>query len=210
MPATTQSISQPKLLIGEGAEEVRFFNAMLNHLKLGDIRVEEYGGKRKLSRYLQELLVRPSYRDVISIGITRDADADASSAFQSVCGVLTNIGLAAPAATEVFVGDHPKVGIFILPDGRNAGMLEDLCLAAIRSYPDMQCVDEYFKCIHEKANRQPNNLAKARVHAWLASQVEPDRRLGEAAEVGYWPWDSPIFDTLKQFLRALWLQQILI
>jgi len=203
MPATTQSISQPKLLIGEGAEEVRFFNAMLNHLKLDDIRVEEYGGKRKLSRYLQELLVRPSYRDVVSIGITRDADDDASTAFQSVCGVLTNIGLAAPAATEVFVGDRPKVGIFILPDGRNSGMLEDLCLAAIQSYPDVKCVDEYFKCIYERANRQPNNLAKARVHAWLASQVEPDRRLGEAAEVGYWPWDSPAFDSLKQFLRAL-------
>jgi len=202
MPATTQSISQPKLLIGEGAEEVRFFNAMLSHLKLGDIRVEEYGGKRKLSRYLQELVIRPSYREVISIGITRDADDNASSAFQSICGVLTNIGLAAPAATEVFVGDRPKVGIFILPNGRNAGMLEDLCRDAIQAYPDMQCVDEYFKCIHQKANRQPNNPAKARVHAWLASQVEPDRRLGEAAESGYWPWNSPAFDSLKQFLRS--------
>ncbi len=46
-------------------------------------------------------------------------------------------------------------------------------------------------------------MAKARVHAWLASQIEPDKRLGEAAKAGYWPWDSPGFDRLKQFLQAL-------
>lgn len=31
----------------------------------------------------------------------------------------------------------------------------------------------------------------------------PDKRLGEAALAGYWDWDSPAFDLLKQFLHQL-------
>ena len=60
------------------------------------------------------------------------------------------------------------------------------------------------KVLHrEKAKRQPGNLAKAKVHAWLASQVDPDKRLGEAAQAGYWPWDSCVFESLKDFMRNL-------
>ncbi len=51
--------------------------------------------------------------------------------------------------------------------------------------------------------RQPKNISKARVHAWLSSQNEPDKRLAEAAEVGYWPWENPAFDLLKLFLKEL-------
>ncbi len=44
-------ISKPKLLIGEGQEEVRFFGALLNHLSLGDIQIEQYNGKNALTAY---------------------------------------------------------------------------------------------------------------------------------------------------------------
>ncbi|NJO16485.1 MAG: hypothetical protein HC877_12310 [Thioploca sp.] len=46
-------------------------------------------------------------------------------------------------------------------------------------------------------------LHQTKVHAWLSSQNEPDKRLAEAAEAGYWPWESPVFDLLKQFLIEL-------
>jgi hypothetical protein len=46
MPSTPQALSKPKLLIGEGKEEVAFFKAFLSHLNITDVQVEEYGGKR--------------------------------------------------------------------------------------------------------------------------------------------------------------------
>ncbi len=82
MTTRTQRIVKPKLLIGEGLEEVRFFSALLAHLSISDVQVEEYGGKRQLSRYFQELQIRPGYQEIVSIGITRDADNSAPSAFQ--------------------------------------------------------------------------------------------------------------------------------
>jgi hypothetical protein len=46
-------------------------------------------------------------------------------------------------------------------------------------------------------------MAKARVHAWLASHRVPDKRLGEAALADYWDWTNSAFDYLKQFLQQL-------
>jgi hypothetical protein len=61
----------------------------------------------------------------------------------------------------------------------------------------------YFECVLRTAGRQPAHMAKARVHAWLASQIEPDRRLGEAAGKGYWPWANAAFEPLRTFLQML-------
>jgi hypothetical protein len=203
MSSIAKALSKPKLLIGEGREEELFFTAFLTHLNITDVQVEQYGGKQALASYLKTLRVRPGYLDVISLGITRDADNSAQSAFQSICNSLNRAGLPVPSKPGEIAGDSPQVSVMILPDGQNSGMLEDLCLIAIDTDPVLQCIDEYFDCVYKITGRQPNNTAKARVHTWLASQIEPDKRLGEAAKAGYWPWDSPGFHDLKQFLQAL-------
>jgi len=45
MPHTPLEITKTKLVIGEGWEEVRFFNALLQHLGIDNIQTEQYGGK---------------------------------------------------------------------------------------------------------------------------------------------------------------------
>jgi len=204
MTSRSKQLSKPKLLIGEGKEEVLFFNAFLTHLNISYVQVEQYEGKQALGRYLKTLKVRSGYREVVSLGIARDADDSAHSAFPSVCGALNGAGLPVPSKSGELTGNSPQISVIILPDDENPGMLEDLCLEAVRTDPVLQCIDEYFQCVNNIAERQqPKNMAKARVHAWLSSQVEPDKRLGEAAKAGYLPWDSPRFDRLKQFLQAL-------
>jgi hypothetical protein len=203
MSSTAQILSKPKLLIGEGKEEVDFFTAFLSHLNISNIQVEQYGGKQGLSRYLKTLVVRPGYPDIVSLGITRDADNSAQSAFQSVCSSLNSASLSIPSKPGEIAGDNPQVSVLILPDGQKNGMLEDLRIDAVTTDPVLQCVDEYLECVYKKSGRKSKNIAKARIHAWLSSQIEPDKRLGEAAKAGYLPWNSPGFDSLKQFLQAL-------
>ena len=93
--------------------------------------------------------------------------------------------------------------MFILPGGKNPGMLEDLCLKSAESDLAMICVDEYLACVLDRSGRRADNPSKARVYAWLASNEKADLRLGEAAEAGLWPWTSTAFDELKAFLRNL-------
>ena len=203
MSSTALKFSKPKLLIGEGREEQIFFTAFLAHLNINNVQVEQYGGKPKLPSYLRNLRNIPGYLEVISLGITRDADDSAQSAFQSVCSSLNTASLSIPSKPREIAGDNPQVSVMILPGGQKNGMLEDLCIDAVATDPVLQCVDEYLECVYKKSERTPKNIAKARIHAWLSSQIEPDKRLGEAAKAGYLPWNSPGFDSLKQFLQAL-------
>ena len=90
-----------------------------------------------------------------------------------------------------------------MPDGAHGGMLESLCKDAVKDDGAAKCVDEFLKCVMERISSPPKPTAKAWMHAWLASRQEPDKRLGEAANAGYLPWNSPAFSELATFLRQL-------
>jgi hypothetical protein len=203
-PNAPQPIAQPKLLLGEGFDELRFFTALLLHLGIGDVQVQQFGGKNNLGAYLKLLaqVPTPGFQSVVSVGLTRDADADPATAFQSVCTALQNAGLSVPAGPNVATAGLPVVRTFILPDNSSPGLLEDLCLASVRANPAFACLESYFHCV-QSAGRQQTEPSKAQVHAWLASEVAPDKRLGEAAEAGYWPWNDPAFMPLIDFVKSI-------
>jgi hypothetical protein len=190
---------------------VNFFNALLAHLGITDVQVDQYGGKHKIRPGLKAITERSGFSQVASLAVTRDADfaddpADdalaSQRAFQSVRDALIHAGL--PATLDVKASGTPQVSVFILPDNNNPGMLEDLCIASM-SQPEIACIDEFFNCIAAGTARAQirRNVSKSRVHAWLATQAEPDKRLGEAAKDSYINWNHPAFDPLKQFLQQL-------
>ena len=202
MRNNSAKISQPKLLLGEGKDEELFFQALLAHLQIKDIQVVQYEGKNGLRGFLKTLKNQMNFSQVVSLGITRDADNSPKSAFASVCDSLKNCGLPYPSQPGQIVGDKPKISVLILPDSQNPGMLEDVCLKAVDPN-ELQCVDDYLKCMSHTATPQPKNRAKARLNAWLSAQAKPGLRLGEAAQNGYLTWNNNQFHSLKQFLQAM-------
>ena len=192
MPQTPKPITKPKLLLGEGMDEINFFNALLAHLGINDIQVDEYGGKYRMRAGLKALASRTGFDQVVLLVVTRDADhAD-------------DTNLAIPTAPLIKAMGNPEVSVFILPDNQHAGMLEDVCLAAV-SATEADCITTYFDCIERETSRAQlhRNISKSRIHAWLVTQNEPDKRLGEAALASYLNWDHQAFDLLKQFLHQL-------
>jgi hypothetical protein len=213
-----RKILKPKLLLGEGKDEVAFFDAMLKHLGKDDTQVLDYGGKSKLKPILAQLPLDPKWPEVEALLITRDADFPRESdrrsavrlAWDEVTGALRSANLPVPrahgemtAAVDSSVRSTPRLGVFLLPDGVNNGMLEDLCLAAVADDAATPCLDAYFHCLAAKGVTPPRNLLpKARAHAYLASRPVPDKRVGEAAIAGYWPWSAPAFAPLLDFVRS--------
>jgi hypothetical protein len=204
-------IEKPKLLIVEGRDEELCFEAALrDHLGLTDIQVLGIGGKTQLTRNLKALIADPDFGSVASLAVIRDADETASGAtmssaaqsLQSVCGSLRHVNLSCPAAHGRFADGPPRVGVFIVKNGSDDGMLETLCLHSVSTRPEFPCVDAYFQCL-QRHQIVPSNLNKAQAHAWLASRPEPDKRVGEAAQAGYWPWDSQAFNELWAFVRSM-------
>ncbi len=223
MPAI--SITKSKLLLGEGKDEVAFFEGLLKFLGIEDVQVMEYGGKYRIVSGLSAIVKLSGFDSLQALGITRDADyfgnlgdmlvpkdrsiGEAQAAFDSVCSALrvsaSHLPLPARLMQKAGAASKPTVSIYVLPDCSQPGMLEDLCLRSVQETPVNQCVDDYFTCVTQKTGHShPNNkLSKARVRAWLATQIEPDLRLGEAVGRDYWDFTHPTFDSLKQFLQTL-------
>lgn len=198
------SINRFILLIVEGKDGLRFFQALLRHLNLlTEIEIKDFGGAGNLTAYLKTLRQTPGFDQVVSLGIVRDAESDTARALQSVCSSLGQANLAVPKQPLLIAEGNPKASVFVLPDCKGPGMLDSLCLQSVSGDPAIPCVDQYFQCVQQQGLTLPNNIAKARLHAFLASRGKPDLLLGEAADAGYFPWNSPAFDLLKQFLRNL-------
>ncbi len=200
-------ITEPKQLAVEGRDAVIFFEALLREMDLAEIQLQNFGGVDELRGFLRGLQRRSGFAQmVVSVGIVRDAERDPTSAFQSVCSALSNADFSnVPDEPGIFVGNTPRIGVLILPDATTAGMLETLCLRSVADKPVMPCIDEYFDCVEQRLSptELPRVMEKARVQAFLASTPEYVPHLGLAAHRGYWAWDSPAFDHVKQFLREL-------
>ncbi|MCL4239329.1 MAG: hypothetical protein KJ047_13900 [Anaerolineae bacterium] len=200
MPAP---ITRPKLLVVEGTDARVFFDVLLEQMGLADtVQTQDFGGFTELPSFLRTLLGTSGFSQVISLGIVRDAENNAQSAFQSVCGSLRKAGLSVPQRPMVSASGSPSVSVFVLPDCTSPGMLETLCFQSVESDPIMPCVAEYFECVAANSS-VPGNMDKPRLQAFLASRSRPGLSLRDATKAGHWPWNSPVFDPLKQFLRAL-------
>jgi hypothetical protein len=187
-----------KFVFCEGKDDVAVVRGLAEHLNL-EIRAEEYLGKNNLSLFLASLSKRPEFAQQTASGmaILRDANGDAAGAFASVRDALQNNGFAAPSGDAAFSESALRVGVFIVGvNGR--GMIEDVCLNSVSNRPEFSCVDGYFNCIAQKSSRSQFS-SKAKVRVWMASHVDFEYHVGKAAEEGYWPWESPAFDSLKNF-----------
>jgi len=211
-----EEITKPKLLLGEGKDELEFFEALLRHLKIDDVQPMKYEGKSRLRPVLETIMQMPDFHTVTSIGITRDADFPKSSAdhavnsaFKSICGTLRHAHIGLPVPTRPMEKatrpGKPDVTIFIMPDCENDGMLEDLCLESLIDKIEMGCVDDYVQSLQERRGYPTpiHKLPKARFNSWIASQDGPDLSLGIATQRRYLNFKHPAFDTLKEFVKFL-------
>ena len=200
-------IEQTRLLAVEGKDECNFFSALLANLSIERVQMVDIGGKDKFSVELPLLTNIGGFGGVTVIGFVRDAEENmAGSAFDSICATLRKCHLPAPSAMASVIGGPPKIGVFIMPDNQESGMLEDLCLKTLNGQPLENCINEYMDCVSNAISAEERTLfnePKARVQTYLSSRVPIVNSLGLAAAKGYWNFENPCFDEIKNFLHNL-------
>lgn len=75
-----------------------------------------------------------------------------------------------------------RFGVWIMPDNRSEGMLEDFVARLIREDDDMlPSVDRFLRSIPANQRRfKKQHEPKARIHLWLAVSERPGRPMGQA------------------------------
>ncbi len=206
------TITNKKILAVEGIDEKNFFDKLLKYWGISDFQIEDIGGKDKFPKRFPALLKTTGFFApdetpfVTHLAIVRDKDED--EAFTSISNIVANAGLEPPTKQSTFSKGNPKVGIFIMPGETVDGtMLEDLCLKTVENSPAMKCVNDFSSCVSE-LKATPKNIPKAKVQVFkaqvfLAAQTETVDSVGLCAQKGYWDFESPALEELKQFLSHL-------
>lgn len=148
------------------------------------------------------------------VGVVVDADTDAAARWHSLRDRLVGVGYEdvpdhpVPEGTilDPPVGRLlPRVGVWIMPDNRSDGILEDFLRSLIPGDSLLFRHVESSVAAIPDGERRFSRLAepKARIHTWLAWQEEPGKPLGTAITARYLDPDVPQVDALVSWLNRL-------
>lgn len=198
------------VLMVEGTDDEHVVKNICGVRKLGMIdNIVSYGGKDPL---LDALGVRLKESEVRCLGVLLDADEDATARWQAVAHRLIEAGYEDVPQAPVHGGAIvlapgeallPKVGVWLMPDNAQAGILEDFLAHLVPAGDNLlpiakQTVDQL-----PQPNRFPAlRKSKAVAHTWLAWQEEPGRPFGQAIMARYLDATSPSADEFAEWLSA--------
>ena len=223
------TITSKKVLFVEGQDEENFFGELLKYIGITNVQIISYDGKDNLRNELKTITKIPDFSKVQLFGIVRDADNNIEGAFKSICQILKNNNYMPPDKPNTFSSGAPKVGIYIMPNNKDDGMLEDLCLKTVKDSPLIECIEELIECANlmyengevkeffekydyfknkevyrknfSKSNGKIKNIAKAKAQAYLSLMPVIVSSVGVGATKGYWNLESEELNELKKFLE---------
>ncbi|MBF0399096.1 MAG: hypothetical protein HQK78_20145 [Desulfobacterales bacterium] len=200
-------IQKKKLLVVEGKDECNFFDALFKHLQLYDIQTIDIGGKDKFNDKFESLHAMDEFSEITHIGFIRDAERNpAISAFNSICSILRKRQIPCPENPNQIIRERVSVGIFIMPDNQETGMLENLCLESIKNTPVYSCIDSFIDCLKQnqaEIEKEKFNESKSKVQSYLAMRSPIVNSLGLGAKNNYWNFNHACFADIKKFLSDL-------
>ena len=147
----------------------------------------------------------------LAVGILADANDDPSARRQEIADKLRKAGIETPdwpASTGGVVATgvvgRPRVGVWLMPDNRSQGELEDFVARLIpEGDPVWPLAERYVSGIPPDARKfRQGKILRARIHAWLATRAEP-RKMGTALGVGDLDATAPLAKTFAEWLRAV-------
>jgi hypothetical protein len=198
-------VESDKLLIVEGIDDKNIVEACLKWWSIEGFQVMQVGGKTNLKDGLESTLAgaRVEHVDISAIGIMRDADDNASGAFDSVNRVLGQFELPAPLYSGSIILGPPRVGVYIFPDCKAEGAIEQLCWRAVKDTDAGKCASGYVQCLETAGAFEAKDRDKSLANAYISSKENPWVPIGIAALQNYWPFDHPAFSDVKRFLTEL-------
>ncbi len=169
-----------------------------------------------IDNVLKEFKLRLKLADINSrIGIVVDADVNLKSRWDSVVAILKNMGkyecdnIVLPQdglILEPTDSSYPKVGVWLMPNNNQNGMLEDFVVAL--ATPDdvlmKKSEDVLTKLEAEGIQKyKPVHRSKAKIHTYLAWQDVPGRPMGQAITANILNSDSELAMKFANWLKEM-------
>ena len=149
--------------------------------------------------------------DVETIGIVVDADFNIKSRWESLKTKLKALEYDVPPdlnpnGTIISNEELPVIGIWIMPDNKSIGMLEDFVSYLVPVDDElMPFVDETLIKLEDKGLNKYKDIhkSKAKIHTWLAWQETPGTPMGSAITKRYLDTDDEMCDKFVEWITNL-------
>lgn len=199
----------PRVLLVEGKNDCHLISSLCRHYDVPQsFGLHDCGSDEYALKTLSALIAGAEPKE--AIGIVLDADnPNLQGKWHAVRDRLMARGYEIseephPDGTMAKAEGQPTVGVWLMPDNKVDGMLEDFCRqlatpAAIEFAE--QCVKQANESGH--STHKDAHLAKATIHTYLAWQDEPGMPMGQAVSAKALDANQPIAQRFHQFLRAL-------
>lgn len=193
----------------EGLSDYHFVRQLLDQLELGlDFEVSYRSGLSGVLNIIYAEVAAP-HRDVV--GILVDADDDLEIRWLEVADRLLSAGVRVPSSPDVdgtivdATADRPRVGIWIMPDNRSPGELEDFVIDMI---PDSDSVwprsMNYIDGIPIREREfSEGKTDRAKLYAWLATRRQPPH-IGAAIGSGDFDLETVRCEGFVNWLEGLY------
>lgn len=195
----------PKVLLVEGPDDKHVVGHLRGHLQpVMPFDILDKGGIDNLLKAIS-LEIKASGR--VAVGIVADANDDPGARWQAVSDRLRGAGVDAPRKPSrggTVMDGAPRVGVWLMPDNRSDGELEDFVQTMIPDGdPVWPLAREYVRSIPDEARAfPPGKRSRAELHAWLATREEPGF-MGSAIGRGDLKTDGPLCAGFLAWIESL-------
>ncbi len=222
-------IAKTSVLLVECQADIDFFEALLRKLNLLE-KVEikpprDFGQKTNtvshFPKLIDLLIKRLSTSEVRRLGIVADADYVIGGGFEQrwkqLTGCLKKYDYripqrppALPYSGSIFQhAELPPVGLWLMPDHKSNGMLEDLIYQTIKSDENQKkLLDTAETCVNKLPVRlfSPYHKTKAIIYSWLAWQKRPGQTLDVTVNGDLTDLESEEMQGIIKWLRKVYEQ----
>ena len=196
-------------LLVEGKDDEHVFYSLLKHHQVP--RRFEIKNKESINKLLDTLEVELLSSDLGRLGIIIDADTDVAARWQALRDRLIRSGYSTVPTTPNSNGTiieeegRPIIGIWLMPDNKIPGMLENFVSFLIPPGDSLwpMAEDVIHKVIEKERRFRETYHMKAQLHTWLAWQEQPGTPLGLAITNRYFDANAPHAQQLITWIRQL-------
>ena len=207
MNSVVPTIHSDVLLLVEGKDDEHFVDHLIKERGLNlSVKIESTDGVYSLLEQLRTE-IQPASRKIL--GIIVDADDNFDSRWKEIVDILSKKGVSTPkeaARSGTIIPPEkgfPKIGIWIMPDNKSNGELEDFVLEMIPENDEiMPLAKKYINEIPKKRQEFRRKRTKAELFAWLANARKPGR-IGASISSGKFNINSSNSNVFVEWLEQL-------
>lgn len=196
-------------LLVEGDDDAQvLYHLLKRHNIHKKVEIKNKGGIENLLATLRTELKGSGDR---RLGIIIDADTDIAVRWQALRDRLVAFGYHTVPETPLSAGTiidedgQPVVGVWLMPDNKIPGMLEDFVSPLVPQGDMLWPIAEDIlqRVIKVDCRFPPTQTIKAHIHTWLAWQEEPGKPMGQAITKRYLKAEAPYAQQLMTWIRQL-------